>query len=937
MRVIARPICISAALIFSVQHACSAQSDFRSVKWTLAPNDDRVHFRHRAVSEDSLSFERFQLVSETDFLRTQIRSDHPASLPLEEFMATASVNSSKTGVQLGLLLVFPGQIDPRTGTALVTSIPGETSKRAGEWEQLSVRGSPDAVRTQIRRLRTELHGNPISTDNAYIAGCVLSIELHRGATFVDVGEITYGPVVPADVTHHDPGTASSLSDSLHHIPVRIERSDVLFNSEPRFLTFIPDHGETAEHIVRLGMNSVWVANPRDRHRINSLVNAGLVVMATPPHPQFDPADYSAPIQGLAPLNNQYELVSMWYMGTRVGRSQMPHLMGWAREVRSADRELRRPIVADVIEGEGVASREIDAVGLGQHVLGRSTTFGEDRNRSYRRLRASAQLTMRWTWLQTEPAQSMVSWRHAAGYRPISIEPEQILMQLVAALSSGTRGVGYWKTDSFDRTPEIEAAVELANIYIQILEPFLVNGRIDGHIPIQTPQSGGNSHQTANESWIVSALNGRQSTATARNGIGPDGPDAAVLTAGRNTLIIAGFWDEASQFVPQSTFSKEATFTVAAAETASAWQISATGRRGLARNPTAGGLLIRLHGFEQFSFILLSTDPNEAAKLENRILEFAGRAAEIQLRIAELKLERIYATCGQIDQQQPRPDSVDAAFSAVEQSLRRSRTELDQQRWTHSERSSLAALRLLRGIQGVYWRAAIRHLPSPTASPHTVSFESLPDHWRLMAAVGSQEDAASNLVPSGAFDNLRLIENGGWRKAIDAAEGSRATADIVADRNSDNRYLRIAAWGPSSASARIPAPAVVVEAPTVDVDAGDIMEITGKIRLGQTIQAESDTPFFCFDHELGPEFSVYPTLESSWRTFRIYRHAAVSGPWKCSFGITGSAEVHLDDVAIRRVGTMSGGRESPNRVDGLPQQTTTGSRVQGAGYSIMSLP
>ena len=185
---------------------------------------------------------------------------------------------------------------------------------------------------------------------------------------------------------------------------------------------------------------------------------------------------------------------MFYLGTRVTRKQMGYLSGCAREIRSADRILRRPLIADVATGEDIASREIDLVGIGLPAIGRTLSFGEARNRILQRQRTSSQLTLPWTWLHTESSGAMRGWRSRLGYSQQYIEPEQITMQMIAAVSGGCRGVGFWKTQPLvagdNSKSEAALSIELACLYLDILEPYLVNGRIERHLTVTTDVNQG---------------------------------------------------------------------------------------------------------------------------------------------------------------------------------------------------------------------------------------------------------------------------------------------------------------------------------------------------------------------------------------------------------------------------------------------------------------
>ncbi|MEZ6063316.1 MAG: DUF4398 domain-containing protein [Planctomycetaceae bacterium] len=874
---------------------------------------------------------RIQFRGQRDFRQIALVSRHPPALPLDEFQATLRFSSSVAGVRLALKLILPNQIDPRTGTPLSTFIPGDRYSRTGEWQTLAVSTSAAALEAQLRRVRAELHRSEIDASGAYVHGCVLLVELNSGDVYLDLGSSTYGPVVAPtnivaefaapDSPGNNPSTTDASAGSGNRATVRIARSQVFVDEKPVFPRLTPDHGESPQLLRSLGMNAIWVSDYRNSERQQELLRNGLVVVATPPRLQFDPANYDTPLHGLLPLEQSCPLVSAFYLGTRVDVSQSAQLMTWTREVRSADRILQRPLMVDMTAGEGIASREVDMVGIGEHVIGRNRSFGESRNLTYQRQRAASQLTLPWTWLQTEPSSDLAAWRTAAGFEPMVIESEQFMMQLVAALSGGCRGIGYWKTRSLQqesgenpaaiRTAESDAiresalSIELNGLYLHILEPFLVEGRIEGHIAVQMDDGSPSPSKPLTSSRSAlwdSAMNGSAMLAAANLEGVPESPDAAVITSGINSVVLAGFWDNASQFVPQPMYSRQAQMTVAASETASAWRVTATGISSLRRNMTAGGLQLAIPDFDQFAVFLVSSDPEQARELDRRIRAVADRAAHIQVELARLKYERVLRTSAAIDELGRAEPNAASLLRQAAGRLDQADQALAQNDARTAERFAQEAARQLRFVQQQYWRSAVKDLPSPTASPHTVAFSSLPDHWRMLDQISAANHEADELLPSGSFDNLRMIEDAGWKRpALPDPTDYRSAADVVNDAGGSQPFLRMLAWKPSNEPGNSqPKPSLLVMPPAVDVTAGDVLEIRGRIRTGRRLRPETPQPLMIFDNELGPEFAVRPKPGPSWQTFRMFRQASQDGQLQISFVLYGSGEVHLDDVSISRV-------------------------------------
>ena len=888
-------------------------------------------------TEGAVAFARFRFESSADFQQVQLVLDQPRSRVHDDFSANVKISSNQIGIQFGLRLVLPDQVDPRTGKPVVASLIGGVSKASESWQALTVAGTPDAVNDQVRKLRMEMSRSSVEASGAYFDGCILLAEVHRGTTFIDVANVAYGPVVP-------PAGAESLSAKTGPLvtgpSVEIQRGQVTSRGQQLFLKVVPDHGESEGYLNRIGVNGVWVSDLNAKQRMKSLVDQQFVILATPPHPEFDPADFSAPLQGLPPLDATHPLPSIWYLGTSVSADQMPHLMAWAREVRSADRTLRRPLMADVLSLEGVASRQLDLVGISQLSVGGQSSFGESRNRAYLRQNSAAQLTLPWEWVQTEPSSALTSWRRRLGLKPSVLEPEQITMQLMALLSSGSRGVGFWKTRSMEaeslQQQEISKAVELSLLYLDIIEPLLGKGRVEGHIDVRV----GESEKSNSAYSIWQSIASRKSDTPARYSSAPSGPDAALINSPGVSLILAGMWDNASHFVPQELFASGATMTVAATETASAWRVTATGIQGLRRQPTAGGLLVNIEDFDQFAVILVTSDLRDRQIIERRILKNIERAGLLFVELSELKLARVAETCAQIDSSLAGADTTAGSMFVRARSLSAAAREaLGRQDFSSAERYAQASMREVRKIQNRYWYRVVQSLPTPQASPHSVSFSTLPDYWEM--ALRIQDGTVSeNYVPSGSFDNLRLLSDSTWSPVAPQAEVYNSSADIVTESPSENHILRIRAWRKGEGTSVHDKLSLLVRSPEVEVEKGGIYEITGRVKLGQAIPADQESPLLIFDSDLGPEFAVKPTLEPSWRTFRILREASETGSLKVWLGIHGAAEVFLDDVSVRQIAEAAK-RELPaaiaNPSPGSDLSPQNSSRVRGAGYSVPSFP
>jgi len=911
----------SGAFAAAADEPVSVASARSALQWEPVGRLSNTQVTHKTISPDKLPVERFRLLNQGVPEEVQIRAATPPSMLHNDFEATLRIHSTAAGMRFGLVVAMPHQTDPRTGKPLEVILPGEVVKNVDQWQTLHIKTTQKVVEAGLRRIRLDLNRSNIRMQQAIILGLVILVEASPGEMFFDVGAATFGPVIaPAkpliQLVAAEIIKPTVVETERTFVSMDVELGGLMLDERPVILRMAPDHGEPIETIKQLRLNAVWVPDYRNTARARELYDARLGVLATPPHPEFEPGDFTRLIQALPPLDQQCPNVSAWIQGTRVTPDEHPHLLAWSREVRSADRTFQRLQMADVTGAEGAVAREIDLVGIGRHIVGRDITFGSLRDLLVRRQQNGGQLSCPWTWIQTEPSSAQQAWRQSLGFRQPVVEPEQIQQGVYAALSAGYKGVGFWKThalqidNSMDR--ETTIAIELACMEIELLEPFLARGRMEGYLALQTREREEPGHGKNGRSRLNAALGGRKAGVVANGMDGPATHDAAVISGRGNTLILATAWDSVSQFVPGPMFEKNVNMIVAASETASAWQISTTGVYGLPREVTAGGLSLNVNNFDQSAALIVSSNPAALLpELEQKIHAMAPRAAARTSELASLKYLRVLETIELLREEHTVPPVADTLMSQAKQLLDRSEFELSTKDYHQAALRARDAMRYVRQAQQECWKDAIRNLTSPTASPHTISFATLPDHWKLVHYLGQQKHRLTeNLLTSGDFESLRSASQDGWSIDVPPRSSYSATADLLQDPRA-GKVLRLIAWKPdgtTSGTAQDDVMPLLVTSPEISVAAGDVVLVSGRIRKGRSNSLESKRSLVIFDSEMGPENSVRSELDSEWAPFEMIRPIGTSGTFSVTLGLIGQGtveEVHVDNLVVRRLPAISG--------------------------------
>jgi len=904
----------------AMENPAAAAAKKTALRWENVGRLSNTEVTHKTVSQDALPAERFRLLNQGVPEEVQIRASTPPCMLHNDFEATIKIHSTVTGMRFGIVVAMPHQLDPRTGKPLETILLGEVVRNVDQWQTLHIKTTQKVVEAGLRRIRLDLNRPNIRIQQAIILGLVILVEASPGEVFFDIGQATFGPVIPPSkslIQLVSSATTEPVPSEQERtfVPMDVELGGLMLDERPVILRLAPDHGEHIETIKQLGLNAVWVPDYRNTARARELYEVRLGVLATPPHPEFEPGDFSRLIQALPPLDQQCPNVSAWIQGTRVTPDEHPHLLAWSREVRSADRTFQRLQMADVTGAEGAVAREIDLVGIGRHVVGRDSTFGSLRDLLVRRQQNGGQLSCPWTWVQTEPSTAQQAWRQSLGFQQPMVEPEQIHQGVYAALSAGYKGVGFWKTHALQIDNPIDRetaiAIELACMEIELLEPFLARGRMEGYLALQTKDRDETGRGLNERSRLNSALGGRKVSVVANGMDGPATHDAAVISGKGNTLILATAWDTVSQFVPGPMFEKNVNMIVASSETASAWQISTTGIYGLPREVTAGGLSLNVNNFDQSAALIVSSNPAALLpELEQKIHVMAPQAAARTTEMASLKYLRVLETIELLREEHTVPPVVDTLMSQSKQLLDRSEFELSTKDYHEAALRARDAMRYVRQAQQECWKDAIRNLTSPTASPHTISFSTLPDHWKLMHYLEQQKHRLTdNLLTSGDFENLRSASQEGWSVDVPSRSSYSATADILQDSRA-GKILRMIAWKPDGTTttpAQDDVMPLLVTSPAISVAPSDVVLVSGRIRKGRTNSMESKRPLVIFDSEMGPENSVRAELDSEWTNFELIRPIGDSATFTVTLGLIGQntvEEVHVDNLVIQRLPAMS---------------------------------
>ena len=905
-------LCSPGPMNAQVRHATGRfQESFEDVKpgWSLRFDRSRANLaRHLRSSEGAAEGERCEFLefrTEYPNQRIQLAYPLPAARAFDDLVLRLRVKSAQPGISLWFQLVFPRQIDPRTGESLTVWIPGTSTKGTGNWEELSVRSS-DRLVTQYLQLRRQQTGRPLlDTENPYVNGVMLALELTGRRTEISIDDLEFGPVLPpARVV-----TASNQDSGKEESPVAFNLGRLTINNQPMFLRMTPYHGESVEALAEGGFNVLWIPRLQDDGLLRQIRQHSLWAVAMPPQPRNSLGEeLGADEASLVPFTGETLPILGWYLGTRLPLEMQDEIITRSRQIRSADRRYRRPLLADVTGGERVYSRHVSMLGLSRHNVNSSFTFQEQRDWLSRARRMALPGTFSWTWVQTEPNSSNAEWRRRAGRRQIVLDAEQIRLHCYSALAAGVRGIGFWKTNALvgDSPGQIERqmAIRQLNLELSLIEDWLSTGRLDGQIPFSVEEAAPREVQPRPFDFSRStgeqvALGRLREQQVKRRSMEEGRFEAAMIRGQWGVLLLPIFHDPHAQLVPGRMVARNATFVVPGVEeTASAYQLTTTGIRSLKAERGTGGMRVVLDELDQTAIILLTTDHSLRDDLEARIRAMAKQSARTQIALVRAKAERVAEVISRLPELSVSPSDSKRMLQQVSSLIEQADSASKQQEFAAAGRFSRTAAQLLRLTQRAYWDEALWNLASPVSSPYTTSFQTLPDHWRMMAAIGRGElDPSRNLVRSGSFEDIQTMVAEGWRHSQSTEDQAVSTVDLFPEPRQGKYCLRLQSQPVSDGEQTAERPQqVTVVTPPFEVHADSVLHISGYIQIPEPLRGSLDG-FMILDSLTGASGAIRMHRTRGWQRFEMLREIHESGPFELTFVLAGHGEVRLDDLRV----------------------------------------
>jgi hypothetical protein len=197
------------------------------------------------------------------------------------------------------------------------------------------------------------------------------------------------------------------------------------------------------------------------------------------------------------------------------------------------------------------------------------------------------------------------------------------------------------------------------------------------------------------------------------------------------------------------------------------------------------------------------------------------------------------------------------------------------------------------------RRSLGTLAAFDSSPLALGDEQLADYAafrRLYDTLGGGE----NLLYGGDFEDLGHMTQIGWRHFQQSLPEVQSHVELSATEPKHGRYCLALHWAATATNQEptvVEWPPIWVVSPPMPVDKGQIIEITGWVRIDAPIEGDGEGLQIA-DSLGGSELSLAIQQTSGWQPFHLVRAVPESTELRLTFALAGLGSARVDAVMVR---------------------------------------
>ncbi len=784
------------------------------------------------------------------------RAIEPARI-VEDLVAGVWIKADRQGLQVRGRVVLPRSVDPQTGEPYRVLIAGQSYRQPGLWQKLNVSDTPRELQRSVRVLRARTNES-IDLRGAYLEALVLNVFGGPGTTRAWIDQVELEGCIAPDPLQGEPIADASSETETSWVPLepedrpRLRVETLHVGGRPYFPRVIEHRGEEFELLQQLGFNTVFLPTPATPEQFEQAQQRGLWLVCPPPD-EVEQARPDGPILA-------------WFCGHEL--SEHPQATLWTERLRRRDPG-QRPLIAGAEHNQWVASRQVDILLRRRLPLG--TTMELSQFGPW--LQTCTQLarpgTPFWSTVQTELSENVLqqaeTWTGPPSDPPSAVEAEQVRQLTLASIAAGARGLWFASShplnDGDSSTQLRRLFLERMNLESLLMAPWAMGGQPIGEVP------------AANSEYRVQCLSTERSRLLIPTRQHHHSQLVCHPASRGNSLVVAGVPDSIDAFL-----------------------LTPVGLRPVQHRRISGGLHLETDPLDSDSLILLTQDPLVISHMNRIIYRIRNRAAELEYQIASWQWKDLQQQSG-IDQKTMHLVSADLA--EAESSLQTCGQLLKSQDAAAIYRFARQSQSALARVRSMIWHRRMAEYGTPLAHPSGAAF-ALSQTLAANDIPLSDDDWGANLLPCGDCEQLPQMVSAGWRQHRTPTADLTTYIALSPHRpHSGNHCLRLRAESQTKETdvQIAESPAIWVHTAPITVRPGQIVRISGWIRIDQPLPA---TPDGCLisDSISGPELGLRFYETDGWQPFQMLRSIAQHDHLTVTITLSGLGEVYLDDLQVR---------------------------------------
>jgi len=764
----------------------------------------------------------------------------PRAPVIEELRVSAWMLCNRPGMQLAATVVLPRSLNDSTGRPYEILVRGGTLGRGIGWEQLTLTNLPLLVARTTRVARAQ-HGSTIDERGAYVSQVVLLAPGGQGLTECLVDQIQIFGILGSQAERKP----------LQPVPLPPTKPQEITFQIPRIIQW---QGEPFSLLAKLGFDVVGMKRLPSPVELQEASTLGLAIVCPPPTPR------QLTLHGIP---DELSSVFAWDLGEQLSSDDLDHIIRWQELIKRFDPIDSRPTVITPQLFTREASRLANVLVIGRAMLGTDISLQEHTAWLTQRRRLARPGTDIWTTLDTQlsPAQTLqVAAMQLPPHLASGASYQQLSALTSAAFAVKSRGFYYASSTSLaatDKATQRRAQViRLNNLRLDLAEPWLASGKVIDVARSSQPQ--------------LTAL---------------------VLKAERSHLLVPIQWASSMVSTQSPGQTSSISFTVpGVGESSEAYLLTLGGTKRLRHRRVTGGIRVTMESLPTDAFILLTDDPQAFSQVAKYLRKIAPEATRLRHELASQRLQESTSQLANLSQ------------GDLSQNNRQAKHWLEQatlelQACSQHLASGSRDLAYARADAADQFLNQVDHALSENPRNRNSVAAAAQQHLQQRLA---RTPAGTNLLSGGGFENLPALLQAGWRHRQLSLEGITSSVRLSSLAPHSGSYcleLEAKSTNENASVPIVPGSPVWISTAPVQIQAGDLVEITGVARVPEPLRGTVDG-LQLIDSLGGPDMATRIPQTSSWQPFRIIRAAPSDGQITVSIALTGLGKAQIDDLAIR---------------------------------------